>query len=81
MPWSIIGNVILSATLNPNNYPVSNPLELTRHKGDPWPLKKDLPALTNFSAALELDTGTIYIYDEFFDCWRDRNGTVVSVTV
>ena len=78
----ITGNVILSDDLNPNHYPVANPLELTRHAGDPWPLKKDLPALTNRSVFLELDSGEIYWYDAAFDCWRNSiTGEIVSVTV
>lgn len=81
MAISIVGNVVLSDKLNPNGYPVADPLELTRHKGDPWPLKADLPALTNRSAFFELDSGNIYFYDAANDCWRDDSGTIVSVTV
>lgn len=77
----ITGNVILNEKNNPNGYPVADPLELTRHKDDPWPLKADLPALTNRSVFLELDSGKVYWYDAAFDCWRDDSGTVVSVTV
>lgn len=82
MAISIVGNVILNEKLNPNNYPVDNPLELTRHKGDPWPLKADLPALANRSVFLELDSGEIYWYDAAYDCWRNSiTGEIVSVTV
>lgn len=78
----IVGNVVLSDKLNPNGYPVANPLELTRHKSDPWPLKADLPALKNRSVFLELDSGKLYWYDAAFDCWRDSTtGEIVSVTV
>lgn len=77
----IVGNVVVSDKLNPNAYPAADPLELSRHKGDPWPLKADLPALTNRSVFLELDSGEVYIYDAAFDCWRDMKGNVVSVTV
>lgn len=79
MPIGIVGNVILNEKLNPNNYPVANPLELTRHVGDPWPKKADLPALTNRSVFYELDSGEVYVYDAFGDCWRDSNGTAMTV--
>ena len=78
MPIYIVGNVVMNDNLNPNGYPVADPLEMTRHIGDPWPLKADLPALTNRSVFLELDSGKIYWYDAAFDCWRDKNGNTVS---
>ena len=74
----IVGNVILSEKLNPNSYPVEDPLELTRHVGDPWPTKADLPALKNRSVFLELDSGEVYWYDAAGDCWRDSSGTAMS---
>lgn len=78
----ITGNVVLGDKLNPNGYPVEEPLELTRHKGDPWPLKADLPALKNRSAFYELDSGEVYFYDAEYDCWRDSSGTkMTTITV
>ena len=74
----ITGNVVMNDALNPNGYPVADPLELTRHTDDPWPLKADLPALTNRSVFLELNSGKVYWYDAAQDCWRDKTGKIVS---
>lgn len=76
----ITGNAYIPDHLNPNKIPQEQERILTRHKGDPWPLKADAPFLTNFSQFFEMDSGKIYIYDAAFDCWRDIKGNIVSNT-
>lgn len=76
----VVDQVYLPDRLNPNRYPVVKPFTLTRHMGDPWPLKADAPFLTNFSRTWEFDTGKVYVYDEAYDCWRDIKGNIVSNT-
>ena len=78
---AVIGNVFLPEKMNPNGYPVSDPVELSRHKGDPWPTKADAPFLTHRSYFYEIDSGEVYFYDAQDDCWRDISGSVVSVGV
>ena len=74
----ISGKVYIPAHLNPNEYPIADPIQLTRHKGDTWPLKSDAPFLTNFSTFYEMDTGEVYVYDATNDCWRDMDGNIVA---